>query len=49
MVRRPRLRPTDWRAGSRLAIEATQEVTDLVEAVHAGIVSPWIFVAQPEK
>ena len=35
------LRPSDWRAASRLAVDATEEITDLVEAVYAGIASPF--------
>ena len=35
------LRPSDWRAASRLAVDATEELTDLVEAVYAGIASPF--------
>ncbi|MBZ0102484.1 MAG: alpha/beta hydrolase, partial [Thermoanaerobaculia bacterium] len=33
--------PYDLRGLSRLAVEATVGVTDLVEAMHRGIVRPW--------
>jgi pimeloyl-ACP methyl ester carboxylesterase len=37
VVRRAAIRPTDLRGAVRLAADATTGVTDLVEAVHAGI------------
>ena len=37
----PRRDPYDLRGLSRLAVDATVGVTDLVEAMHRGIVQPW--------